>query len=242
MRAVLFDWDGTLVDTLPFMFAATEIVMAEYGVPITWADYRRFFSPDWRLLYRRFGLPERDIESVGSRWWALYRGRDEAVLLPGAAEALRRLAGAGFALGVVTAGRRDSVEPQLARHGLAELLPARVYGDDPFEPKPGPGGLRHAIGALGLTGRTAEIAYVGDALDDMRMALAAGARGIGILERPGNRRRAACRRGERGGRLGRGLGRDPARVGVAGRPGVDLRLPAGGRPNRRWGQGSAVRR
>ncbi len=180
MRAILFDWDGTLVDTLPFMFAATELVMAEYGVPITWAEYRRSFSPDWRLLYRRFGLPERDIEAVGARWWSLYRGHDEAMLLPGAAEALRRLAGAGFALGVVTAGRRDSVEPQLARHGLAELLPARVYGDDPFEPKPGPAGLRHAVGALGLAGQPGEIAYVGDALDDMRMAQAAGARGVGI--------------------------------------------------------------
>jgi HAD superfamily hydrolase (TIGR01549 family) len=180
VHAVLFDWDGTLVDTLPFMFAATELVMAEYGAPITWADYRRHFSPDWRLLYRRFGLPERDIESVGVRWWSLYRGRDEAMLLPGAAEALRRLAAAGFALGVVTAGRRDSVEPQLARHGLAELLPVRVYGDDAFEPKPGPGGLRHAIGALGLAGQPGEIAYVGDALDDMRMALAARARGVGI--------------------------------------------------------------
>ena len=69
---------------------------------------------------------------------------------------------------------------RLARHGLAELLPVRVYGDDPFEPKPGPGGLRHAIGALGLAGQPGEIAYVGDALDDMRMALAAGARGVGI--------------------------------------------------------------
>ena len=56
----------------------------------------------------------------------------------------------------------------------------RVYGDDPFEPKPGPGGLRHALNALGMTGHAAEAAYVGDALDDMRMAVAAGARGIGI--------------------------------------------------------------
>lgn len=181
VRAVLFDWDGTLVDTLPFMYAATELVMAERGVPITWDDYRRHFTPDWRLLYRRFRLPEDAIESVGDRWWALYRGRDEAALLPGAADSLRRLSGAGLALGIVTAGRRDSVEPQLERHGLAGLIDARVYGDDPFEPKPGPAGLHHALDVLGLAGHAAEAAYVGDALDDMRMAVAAGARGIGIL-------------------------------------------------------------
>ena len=180
MRAVLFDWDGTLVDTLPFMFAATELVMAEVGMPITWDDYRRHFTPDWRLLYRRFRLPEQAVEAVGDRWWALYRGRDEAALLPGAADALRRLADAGLALGVVTAGRRESVEPQLERHGLGGLLVARVYGDDPYEPKPGPAGLRHALEMLGVADRVAETAYVGDALDDMRMAVAAGTRGIGI--------------------------------------------------------------
>ena len=180
MRAVLFDWDGTLVDTLPFMYAATQLVMAEYGTPITWDDYRRHFTPDWRLLYRRFRLPEDAIESIGDRWWALYRGHAEAVLLPGAADALHRLADAGRSLGIVTAGRRDSVEPQLERHGLGTLLPARVYGDDPFEPKPGPAGLHHALEALGFAGLAADAAYVGDAPDDMRMAVAAGARGVGI--------------------------------------------------------------
>ena len=180
VRAVLFDWDGTLVDTLPFMYAATELVMAESGVAITWDEYRRHFTPDWRLLYRRFRLPEEAIESVGHRWWSLYRGRDDAALLPGAADALRRLAGAGLALGIVTAGRRESVEPQLERHGVAGLLPARVFGDDRFEPKPDPAGLRHALDVLGLADRASETAYVGDALDDMRMAVAAGARGIGI--------------------------------------------------------------
>jgi phosphoglycolate phosphatase len=180
VRAILFDWDGTIVDTLPFMYAATEFVLSERGVVITWDEYRRHFTPDWRLLYRRFHLPEEEIESVGDRWWSLYRGRDEAGLLPGAADALRRLAAAGFALGVVTAGRRDSVGSQLERHGLAGLMTACVYGDDPFEPKPGPAGYRHALAALGLAGRAGESAYVGDALDDMRMAAAAGARAIGI--------------------------------------------------------------
>jgi HAD superfamily hydrolase (TIGR01549 family) len=181
VRAVLFDWDGTLVDTLPFMYAATELVMAEYGMPITWDEYRRHFTPDWRLLYRRLGLPEQDIDAVGARWWSLYRGRDEAGLLPGAAAAVGRLAERGVVMGIVTAGRRDSVEPQLVRHGLAGHLAVRVYGDDPFEPKPGPAGLRHALDALGVSEQVTETAYVGDALDDMRMAVAAGTRGIGIL-------------------------------------------------------------
>jgi HAD superfamily hydrolase (TIGR01549 family) len=180
VRAVLFDLDGTLVDTLPFMYAATELVMAEYGVPITWDDYRRHFTPDWRLLYRRFGMPEQDVDAVGARWWTLYRGRDEAKLLPSAADAVQRLSQRGIVMGIVTAGRRDSVEPQLVRHGLAGHLAVRVYGDDPFEPKPGPAGLLHAMDALGVVDQAAETAYVGDALDDMRMAVAAGARGIGI--------------------------------------------------------------
>src|SRR5664280_2574268 len=64
------------------MYATTQLVMAEYGTPITWDDYRRHFTPDWRLLYRRFRLPEDAIELIGDRWWALYRGHAEAVLLP----------------------------------------------------------------------------------------------------------------------------------------------------------------
>jgi len=74
VHAVLFDWDGTLVDTLPFMFAATEHVMAEYGAArITWADYRRHFSPGLAPPVPPLRIAERDIESVGVRWWSVYR-------------------------------------------------------------------------------------------------------------------------------------------------------------------------
>jgi HAD superfamily hydrolase (TIGR01549 family) len=180
MEAIVFDWDGTLADTLPQMYAATEEVVVGLGLPITWEDYCRLWTPDWRTLYRAFGLPEDLIEEAGRRWWAVYRGRDEAELLPGAAAALERLHQAGFRLALVTAGHRDNVGGQIRRHGLDELLPVRVHGDDLPEAKPHPAPLLRAVRELGLGPTAAGTAYVGDAFDDMRMARSAGAHAVGI--------------------------------------------------------------
>jgi phosphoglycolate phosphatase/pyrophosphatase PpaX len=178
MRAVVFDWDGTLADTLPLMYVATEEVAASYGLRVTWEQYCRMWTPDWRRLYRLFGLPEEIIEEAGRRWWTAYRGRDEGTLLPGAADALCRLRDAGYPLALVTAGHRDNVGAQLRRHGLDGLFPVRVHGDDPVRQKPHPEPLLLAIAGLGVD--VAGTAYLGDAPDDMRMARAAGARAIGI--------------------------------------------------------------
>ncbi len=180
MRAIVFDWDGTLADTLHLMYVATHEVVAGFGLSLTWEDYRRLWTPDWRLLYRTIGLPEDVIEEAGVRWWAAYRGRDEATLMPGAADALRRLHAAGYPLALVTAGHRDNVGAQLLRHRLEQLLPVRVHGDDMPETKPHPAPLLRAIRELGLGPTAAGIAYVGDAADDMRMARAAGAHAVGI--------------------------------------------------------------
>jgi len=104
----------------------------------------------------------------------------DVVAFEGAAAALRALREGGAALGVVTAGDRSIVVPQLERTGLAELLPIRVFGDDLPVHKPDPAPLRLALRMLGLDDRPDAVAYVGDAPTDMRMAAAAGCRPIGI--------------------------------------------------------------
>ena len=180
MLAVVFDWDGTLADTLPLMYAATDEVVAGFGLRLTWDDYCRLWTPDWRLLYRTIGLPDEVIEEAGRRWWAAYRGRDEASMLPGAVHALQRLHDAGYPLALVTAGHRDNVGVQLRRHGLEELLRIRVHGDDLPEAKPHPAPLRRATHERAAAPTAAGTAYVGDAFDDMRMARAAGAHAVGI--------------------------------------------------------------
>jgi phosphoglycolate phosphatase len=180
MDAIVFDWDGTLMDSLPAVFDANARVLAEFGVPFDEARYRAAYTPDWRMMYQRLGLPEGAMEAAGDRWLELYRDTDDAQLLPGAADALRRLADAGFVLGLVTAGDQIVVEAQMERLGVAGLLPIRVYGSDDIASKPHPDPLLRALGQLDRSDRAHLARYVGDVPDDMRMARAVGALGIGI--------------------------------------------------------------
>jgi phosphoglycolate phosphatase len=179
MDAILFDWDGTLADTLGAIYRANVVVMEALGLPFDRATYRRHFAPDWRVMYGRLGVPADRLDEANARWWAALEDHD-TVLFPGVRVALERLAAAGHPLAVVTAGRSDRVVPELRRHGIVGLFAAVVCGDDHAAQKPDPAPLRAALAALGPADRGASSVYVGDTPDDMRMAVAAGVRGIGI--------------------------------------------------------------
>jgi HAD superfamily hydrolase (TIGR01509 family) len=179
MRAILFDWDGTIVDSMPALFETDAAICRQIGVPFDESIFRRLFSPNWRLMYRSLGIPdERTDEAV--RVWASTFHSDQTPPFPGVQEALARLAAAGFTLGIVTGGSRAEVEPQLARLGIDGLLTVRVYGHDTSAGKPDPQPLQVALEMAGAA-RPEDAVYVGDALDDMRMAAAAGVRGVGIV-------------------------------------------------------------
>src|SRR5258705_12955789 len=115
MEAIVFDWDGTLIDSLAGIFDANLQVLAEHGVPFDEERYRAAYVPDWRLMYQRLGLPDEALEAAGERWLELYRQTDAAQLLPRAGESPRRLTDAGYGLGLVTAGPRDVVRDQPQR-------------------------------------------------------------------------------------------------------------------------------
>jgi HAD superfamily hydrolase (TIGR01509 family) len=165
MKAILFDWDGTLIDTAEHVFQANVEVIKSIGLPpLSRELYGLHYSPNWRRMYAALGA---------------YRGH-EADLLPGARAALERLVAAGIPIGVVTAGDRKVVSGQLKRTGVADLLGSVVYGDDITEQKPHPEPLRRGLAALGHGSTPDLAAYLGDTLDDVRMARAAGLRAIGV--------------------------------------------------------------
>jgi pyrophosphatase PpaX len=180
MRAILFDWDGTLVDSLGAFQHANATVMAAFGLPWDEAIYRRNYVPDWRLMYLKLGVPGDRLDEANELWHATFAQAEDVVAFDGVPDALARLDRAGSRLGIVTAGHRAIVEPQLRRTGLGELLPVRVYGDDLPVHKPDPAPLRRALDLLDLAGHPDEVAYVGDAPTDMLMARAVGVRAVGI--------------------------------------------------------------
>lgn len=181
MEAILFDWDGTLVDSLGAFHRANATVMETLGLPFDVVRYRQHYAPDWREMYRRLGVPHDRLDEANTLWWATFAANgEEVVAFAGVSGALRRLRGSGIAIGIVTAGHREVVEPQLDRTGLGPLLPIRVFGDDLSVHKPDPAPLRLALELAGAGHRPEACIYVGDAPTDMAMAVAVGARGVGI--------------------------------------------------------------
>jgi len=180
--AVLFDWDGTLADSHAALFAANVAVMEALGLPFDEAQYRRHYSPDWRLLYRRLGIPADRMDEAARIWSDAFAHGEPPALLPGAREALAALRDAGMPTAIVTSGQRSFVAPQLERTGIAPLVQVCVFGDDGHPQKPDPAPLLAALDALGLAERgDPDVAYLGDAPEDMWMAVAAGVRAIGVV-------------------------------------------------------------
>ncbi|MGD0409921.1 MAG: HAD family hydrolase [Candidatus Limnocylindrales bacterium] len=179
MQTILFDWDGTIVDSMPAILETEAAICRHFGLPFDQSIFRRTFSPNWRLMYHSLGIPDDRIQEANEIWAATFHS-DQMRPFPGIEDALARLAVAGYTLGLVTSADRAEIEPGLTRLGLDELMKVRVCADDTAAGKPDPRPLQLAL-ELACVAQPEDALYVGDALDDMRMAAAAGVRGIGIV-------------------------------------------------------------
>ena len=156
--AAVFDWDGTIVDTLPLIYRANVVVLGELGIPLSRAWFRERYTPDWRSSYRELGVPEDRWDAVAARWSEEMQAvRPRA--LPWARGGLRRLARHGVRLGLVTASTRSVVEPNLRRLNLDGLFETAYFSDDVVDGKPHPEGLLRALADLDVV--PADAVYVG---------------------------------------------------------------------------------
>lgn len=179
MKAILFDWDGTLADSLGAFYRANAAVMEAFGLPFDEALYRRFYAPDWRVLYRRLGVAETRLGEAAELWQGHF-SIDGARLFPGVRAALTDLVAAGYRLGLVTATERAVAEPLLRRFRVDGLIGQCVFADDLDVYKPDPAPLRLGLAGLGIEDPS-DATYVGDVPDDMRMARAVGTGAVGIV-------------------------------------------------------------
>ncbi len=181
VRAVLFDLDGTLLDTAPDMVGALNSLRASENLPpIEFATARAQVSHGSNGLMR-VGFPDaggEEFERLRDRFLALYRERltAETGLFPGGAEMLAHLEAAALPWGVVTNKPGWLAEPLLAELGLDRRMACLVSGDTLPVRKPHPQPLLHAAGAIGVA--PSSCVYVGDALRDVEAARAAGMRAV----------------------------------------------------------------
>lgn len=169
--AAVFDWDGTLADTLSAILRAERVVMRQLGMDLSIERLRATYTPDWRAKYRELGIPEERWPEAARLWESrMLLARPRA--FPWARPALRSLRTRGVRLALVTASGRAIVEPNLARFNMARTFEIVVTADDVVEPKPHPEGLRAALAHLAV--EPADAVYVGDTTVDLEMATAAG--------------------------------------------------------------------
>jgi len=177
LRAVLFDWDGTLLDSYHADARAYQKMFAELGIRWNLAELAEHYSPDWHNVYRAAALPRERWAEADSLWRRFYRS-ERPKLQPGARRVLERLA-QRYRLGLVTSGSPWRVRAQLRTLALSALFAARVFGDEAPRRKPHPSPLRLALRRIGC--QPAACVYVGDTPEDVAMARRAGVAVIGLI-------------------------------------------------------------
>jgi HAD superfamily hydrolase (TIGR01509 family) len=176
---LLFDLDGTLVDTDHLHHGAFAAIMAERGRELSLEEYRTHIMghPNAAILARFF--PGEDM-AVLERKEAMFRGALAASVEPvaGIHALLDWAAAHGAGCAVVTNAPRDNAVAMLAAASLAHRLPTVIIGDECARPKPDPEPYLAAMRALGTLPSLA-VAFE-DSRSGISAARAAGARVFGL--------------------------------------------------------------
>lgn len=180
---VVFDLDGTLVDSAPDILTAMNRLLAgEQRRPLGLDEMKTMIGEGSRRAVEKAlaatgKVPEREaLDGLTARYVALYSARVavETRPFPGTETALAGLAAAGCALGICTNKPRLATLELLAALGLARYFGAVTGGDDiPGVRKPDPKHLLHVLDQLGRS--AAEAVMVGDSEHDI-----AAAKGLGV--------------------------------------------------------------
>jgi N-acetyl-D-muramate 6-phosphate phosphatase len=176
LRAVLFDLDGTLLDTAPDMVGALNALLEERSRGPLPYDFVRSAVSHGAARVVKIGFPDADAEELlvlQRRFLEIYRGAlsRETHLFPGMDRVLDALDAWGLKIGIVTNKAAWLTEPLLAELGLRARFACVVSGDTLAERKPHPLPLLHAAELAHVT--SGECIYVGDAQRDVQAARAA---------------------------------------------------------------------
>lgn len=147
-EAILFDFDGVLVDSEPVHWSCWNTILdSEFGYTVPWDTFapacvgvHERGTVEWLCAQRTPPVPFDDLFSLYARKKQLFRERmaNPAVVAAETVQLVRDLRESGYRVAVVTSSGQVEVEPILQRSGLLPLLDAVVFGGDVKNLKPAP--------------------------------------------------------------------------------------------------------
>ncbi len=180
LPAVLFDFDGTLMDSEPAVISSYCHVFEIYATPEEFTDDRKteVLGPPLEVEMRKF-FPDADVFEVMEEYRKFQEQHLRELMKPmsGAVELLSWLKEEGYPVGIVTSRLRKSLELILKEFELDQYFEVLVCQDDHQKPKPAPDGILYAMEHLGCS----ESVYVGDSVSDLLAGRNAGSTVIAAL-------------------------------------------------------------
>lgn len=192
METILFDLDGTLVDSIGLILASFRHTMAEHrGGAYGDEHWLRTIGQPLRVQLSEIARDEADTDAMLATYEAFYVAHHDTYVrpFPGIPSVVRALRERGVRLGIVSGKRRRGILRTIRHAQLESYFEVLVGADDSDEHKPHPAPLFKAMETLGSDPR--RTAYVGDAPQDIIAARRAGVRAIACLWGPFSREELA---------------------------------------------------
>lgn len=182
-RAVVFDFNGTISDDEPVLYAIYAGLCAEAGRPLAQSDYLGLLAglSDEAIFATWLGPEHPAIGRLVEERIVRYRDRvaDGTTVAAPVREAVRHAA-ARVPVGIVSGASRREIEPVLDAAGLRDAVAFVVAADDVVAGKPHPEGYLRALALLGEEARAGEVLAIDDTEAGIASAKAAGMRAIGV--------------------------------------------------------------
>lgn len=188
LRTILFDLDGTLIDSIELILTSYHHTMAVHGLPpVSDADWLAGVGTPLRVQLGKYGKTPERMDALIATYREYNLGNHDRMVrhYEGVSDLVHRLRGAGRQTGVVTSKAREGTRRGLALVGLQDQFDVLVCVDDVINPKPHPEPVLKAVAALGADPATT--IYVGDSIHDMHSGRAAGVKTGAVLWGPFSR-------------------------------------------------------
>lgn len=185
IRAVLYDFDGTLADSTELIMQCYRHTMgAHLGHVPPDEDWLSGFGTTLETQLRRYARSEAEMQDMLVTWRAFQDGIHDDMLrpFPGAAETVAELERRGYGLAIVTSKHRRATLRGMELCGIVSHFDVIVTPEDVKDPKPHPEPVLVALERLGVAAE--EAIFIGDSPHDIASGKAAGTRTAGVLWGP----------------------------------------------------------